>query len=905
MEQMIDCPKCHQWKIKSGDRFCAWCGIKMVNVGIKPEKMRFYIDRTKGKCAHANKIVLDNSSGWTDVKDASIALDRGIFNLSGEVGVIRQGEIETAEMELVEPLTVQPGTSSHIMVEVAGEKQSINVEYYYTPEWIMEWDGETIEADSIQKLYKFSTIPLNKVKFKLLSAKHTVFHIDEIYTEDDRYEVEITERGEDFVEGILKIDNERLEVEMEEYVGLKIKGMHTEFESCFPFYVQLVIPPDFYLMIDGMPYKEGKRKEIEIYEGIENEIDVKIINSSNERLTITGVTCEVPFNNAEIPIAFPKELSAGSDVELKLQLDPATMPAEEMNTTITIRASEIRDKTIEFFIEKKTALEFDGFLAVDFGTTNTTIAYKEPEGKCHFIPLEKMTDKEKAALSPSVIRYEKINGHIPEKYEIGEIAKSLIILNPYSSVMSVKTKLGKKEKIKVSPVDESTESTYFTPLEVTTHIITRLKAICEQHLRRKVSSAVITHPSKFTHLQIEELIKAFQASGIESAKVIEEPEAAALNYIIEQKHERNGTYTIGIFDCGGGTTDITMLSVIDQESNGQRELDVKVLATDGDNNFGGNNLTEVMIEIIADKIKNKQIKINQEGINIDGLKLFYKEEDEINEGMIKIMFPRGVNWEHVVRINRTNLWTRAEKCKIDLSDIEKTEIETFIGLRLVNERDELEPVDVIVKVQKQEFEERINDKIHEMVEKLKRMQEKNEKEFDLVLLSGMSSQIPLILQIFEDSFKPIKIEYASDLKKCVVSGALEYYELQNPFSHLSLKFEEGKKLRSAIGIPVTTTKGRRKFHAIFPHGIHLPTEPVRIQFPPKRRMMLISFKNNGTHEYFKDAPEEFEVIKKFDVMIPEEVSDDQIEDVELYMHLNEDLMPGFSIRLDKFYKEFF
>ena len=70
-------------------------------------------------------------------------------------------------------------------------------------------------------------------------------------------------------------------------------------------------------------------------------------------------------------------------------------------------------------------------------------------------------------------------------------------------------------------------------------------------------------------------------------------------------------------------------------------------------------------------------------------------------------------------------------------------------------------------------------------------------------------------------------------------------------------------------------------------------------------MLLIAFRNNGTHEYFEEAQEEFEVIKKINMVIPEEISDEQIKEAELYMHLKEDLTPGFSIRRDTFYKEFF
>jgi hypothetical protein len=70
------CPHCKQWEIKQTDRHCSRCGIKIRDFEVRPDKMRFYIDREKGKCFHHNKICLKNN-GWTKITGISIDSNGG------------------------------------------------------------------------------------------------------------------------------------------------------------------------------------------------------------------------------------------------------------------------------------------------------------------------------------------------------------------------------------------------------------------------------------------------------------------------------------------------------------------------------------------------------------------------------------------------------------------------------------------------------------------------------------------------------------------------------------------------------------------------------------------------------------------------------------------------------------
>jgi vacuolar-type H+-ATPase subunit F/Vma7 len=898
---MIMCPKCRHWEIKEDDRFCAWCRLKLLDLEIAPGKMRFYIDKEKGKCRHKNKIRFNNK-GWTEVKGVAIVFDKSIFSISPGIDSLKQGENKEVTVEIPDAENVKLGTAKTIMIEIGGEKRYIEAEAYYTPEWTLILDGETVKPlDRNQpfKLYKFS--PGSRVKFRLEFSGITVFEVEELVVENvegvQRYTVETKEIGDDFIEGILKIDNEKLTIGMAEFISLGIRARYSEFAARVSFYVRLVMPPSFYLMIDGVPYK-GQLVEVDVYEGIKNEKEIRIINSSEETLTIEAVTLQPPFTMEEPGLEFPRQLPPGSDESLVLNLEADAVADNKMAASVTLHTREISDETLRFLIEKKEAKEFTGAMAFDFGTTNTTVAYRS-RGNTRFIPLEKINVKD-PDIAASVIRYERIINEKPVKYVVGELAKSLMIRNPESSVMSIKTRLGEKKKMKILPVEENTGSTAFTPLEITSHIIKRLKENVESHLKEIVTKAVITHPSKFTHIQIEELKAAFQLAGIDAFEAVEEPEAAALNYILKEREEDGNSYIIGVFDCGGGTTDITMIEVEETKSKGNRVIDVKVLATDGHRNFGGNNFTDMMIDIIEEKINNLDFDVDCDDKQALKKKFYFREEAETDEKMIKIMTPRGIDWELEVRKNRTEMWRNAEDWKIRLSAADK--VEATMSLQFVKD-DNLVPFTVGFKIEKTEFEKRIDEKIVELVDKLKRMSEKTGKDFDLILLSGMSSQIPRIYEVFHENFGDI-IKYAKDLKKCVVLGALKFYEMKYLPGPVDLNFDEGIKLRSAMGVLSPEDMYKTKFVEVFPQGTQIATEWEKINLRLKRKMVIAVYINTGTREYYNEAPDEFEELGTFRINVPGNITEEQIREGELCMKVEEDLKPKVYIKTGEFFKEF-
>ncbi|MCI0471327.1 MAG: Hsp70 family protein, partial [Candidatus Aminicenantes bacterium] len=837
------------------------------------------------------------------IKPISITFDHTLFEISNRSDGLKQEEERVLDIKLLDSAEIEPGKSSPIIIEGGGQKFQVQVEFYYTPSWNLTLEGQTVQPESTQKLFKYSEIV--ETPFRLDRLDRTVFDIEKVFIDGGRHEITGNECGNDYFSGHLRIDAGQFITGRPEFVNLSIKGRDSEYITRIPFYISLEVPPDFLVMIQGKPCNPGEREELEMFEGIENELELKIINFSSAPLHIEKIETEQPFSIRETSIKFPFELPPTGDITLRLSIDPTVTKSKYTQASISVYPQEIKSKKFDFRIEKKKAKEFEGILAVDFGTTNTTVAYEKDTSTC-LIPLEEIfSDLQRKELLASVIRYVRIEDDIPQEYVIGEKARSLMIFFPRSTVMSIKTRLGGKEKIKVWSDEKNSNPGEFSAVEIASHILGWLRKTAENHLKKKVTRAVISHPSKFTHIQVQQLKTAFERAGIQVRDTIEEPQATAINYIIQNKEKtgKEDSYVIGVFDCGGGTTDITLIEAHETQEEVRRNISIKVLATDGDAKFGGNNMTEIMMDILARKINAKEMKFIGKVEDIDGLRFFYTEADEKSEDKIRRMTPRGIEWGKIVMGTRQVLWNLAETCKIELSDCKEPEIKKSASFTFFNRNDEPGNFDLELKIRREEFEKSIKPILEGFITKLKRMEKKAGKTCDVVLLSGMSSKIPLFHQVFYQYYGD-KVINADDMKKCVVRGAVEYYDKTSNPGDIELKFDRGQKLTSPIGIQKTNREGKREFFEVFPQGTDVPTRPVKINLPLRRCFLIKVICNLGTRELIDEAPEEFEVMATWDIVLPDNITDKALKTGKIYLQVDEALNPKLSIQVGDYLKEY-
>jgi len=238
-------------------------------------------------------------------------------------------------------------------------------------------------------------------------------------------------------------------------------------------------------------------------------------------------------------------------------------------------------------------------VGIDLGTTNSCISIIE-QNEPVVIPNE-----EGSRTSPSVVAFTEDNSRIA-----GAVAKRQALVNPLNTVFAVKRLIGRKidsgevkKSIEISPftiVSNTNGDAWvevngnrYSPQEISSNILTKMKIIAEEYLGYEVNEAVITVPAHFNDIQRQATKDSGKIAGLEVKRIINEPTAAALAYGMENKKNQK----IAVFDLGGGTFDFTILEI----ANGV--FDVK--ATSGDTYLGGDDFDQRIIEHIVEVFKTK------------------------------------------------------------------------------------------------------------------------------------------------------------------------------------------------------------------------------------------------------------------------------------------------------------
>ncbi|MGX4686454.1 molecular chaperone DnaK [Vagococcus sp. JNUCC 83] len=230
-------------------------------------------------------------------------------------------------------------------------------------------------------------------------------------------------------------------------------------------------------------------------------------------------------------------------------------------------------------------------IGIDLGTTNSAVAVLEG-GEAKII-----TNPEGNRTTPSVVSFK--NGEI----QVGEVAKRQAVTNP-NTISSIKRHMGEPGyKVEV-------EGKTYTPQEVSAMILQYIKGFAEDYLGEKVDKAVITVPAYFNDAQRQATKDAGKIAGLEVERIVNEPTAAALAYGLD-KTDRDEK--VLVFDLGGGTFDVSILEL------GDGVFDV--LSTAGDNNLGGDDFDEKIIDYLVEEFKKENgIDLSKDKMAVQRLK---------------------------------------------------------------------------------------------------------------------------------------------------------------------------------------------------------------------------------------------------------------------------------------------
>ncbi|MEG0024833.1 MAG: molecular chaperone DnaK [Akkermansia sp.] len=239
-------------------------------------------------------------------------------------------------------------------------------------------------------------------------------------------------------------------------------------------------------------------------------------------------------------------------------------------------------------------------LGIDLGTTNSCMAVMEG-GQSTVLE-----NSEGARTTPSIVAFTKSGERL-----VGQAAKRQAVTNPKNTVFSAKRLIGRKfseltaddknvpyEIVEASngdahiKVEAGGESKTFSPQEIASMVLGKLKADAESKLGETITEAVITVPAYFNDAQRNATKAAGEIAGLKVRRIINEPTAAALSYGLDKKSNEK----IAVYDLGGGTFDVSVLDIGDGV--------FEVMASDGDTHLGGDDWDNTLVNWILKEFKN-------------------------------------------------------------------------------------------------------------------------------------------------------------------------------------------------------------------------------------------------------------------------------------------------------------
>ena len=348
-------------------------------------------------------------------------------------------------------------------------------------------------------------------------------------------------------------------------------------------------------------------------------------------------------------------------------------------------------------------------IGIDLGTTNSCVAVMEGNE-----PIV-IANSEGKRTTPSIIGFID-NG----ERKVGDPAKRQAITNPTKTVFSIKRFMGEtydrltseinRVPYKVVRGDNNTprvdiDGRLYTPQEISAMILQKMKKTAEEYLGTTVTEAVITVPAYFNDAQRQATKEAGEIAGLTVKRIVNEPTAAALAYGLDKT---NKDMKIVVFDCGGGTHDVSILEL------GDGVFEVK--STAGDTHLGGDDFDQRIIEWLVQEFKNDNggIDLSKDSMALQRLK------------------------------------EAAEKAKIELSNTTSTEI----NLPYIMPVDGV-PKHLVRTLTRAKFEQLIDDLIQRTIEPCKTALQQaglNTSDIDEVILVGGSTRIPAIQTAVEKFF---------------------------------------------------------------------------------------------------------------------------------------------------------
>lgn len=431
-------------------------------------------------------------------------------------------------------------------------------------------------------------------------------------------------------------------------------------------------------------------------------------------------------------------------------------------------------------------------IGIDLGTTYSCVGVFK-DGQCKII-----ANEDGSNTTPSYVAYDAGGERL-----IGEAAKTQLSANPKNTVFNVKRLIGRPyndpdltEDLKNLPfsvinkgnkpfikVKKGNKTKEFRPEEISSAILQKMKSIAEDYLGHVVKYAVITVPAYFNDAQRRATKDAGVIAGLDVLRIINEPTAAAIAYGLDRgtKEEKH----ILIFDCGGGTHDVTLLEMADGVVN--------VKATAGDTHLGGEDFDNVLVKYFMGEFK-KQTGLDISK-NVKSISRLKKECEKIKRVL-----------------------SGSKSATLNIDSLYKGE-------------------DFVSSITRTKFESVVNDVINRVLNPVKKVLEDanmDKSEIDEIVLVGGSTRIPAIQERLSNYFDGKKLNKSIHPDEAVAYGAAVQAAI--------LMGDKSSKIKDIVLVDVTPlTLGIETSG-----GVMTPLIPRNTTIPVEKEKIFSTYEDNQT-----------------------------------------------------------
>jgi len=765
------------WKTPygEGDVHCRMCGKALIDLRIEPSQILVLLaDNTQGDVP---KIKLDNTSS---VRSVRVKLKSSHPAVEFALPPQQQEEIEIPKEQPCElDICVNPAQLGRDRDWISADVEITILGTALPPRRIPIRVGRVPEFEcEVQPFPKLQPRTRVHTTARLRQTVGVPTQLQEARFDHPAFSLAGLTPGEPFEKGRETTFQITFDSSQVAQYGKQTEKLTLKFEAGRPLEISIPVevekPPHLEIIPVGQP---------QIPQGIISESALSLRNVGGGTLEITSLefpnrpkwfrTTILEFSEEdrrpaeELKPHLPIRVAANSAVKLHCEVDAETLPVGPCAVEVKAQynGGQLEDHSLRLQVNE--VEPYDHFVAIDFGTTNSCVAYCTDRFETKMVPFRDLHGKPQPVV-PSVAFYDQTNDRWVAGFEALKMAERVgrpeLLVHSVKRLMNVgKGGEGRQREVEI-------DRHPFEPEVVATAIFRYLRRQTERHLRHPLADVMISLPANFTDSGVQAVLRAVCDAGIRPFQPdnrdkwhsfrIDEPTAAAIEAAKCKKDHSGKERFVLVFDFGGGTLDVSVL-LVDPRPDVRR---IEVLAHKGDNWLGGDDLTASLMQIIVDKFR------AEKGLDVpykvEELKRTNKWYDLDSFDQIKVL------------LNHRLLWEAAETAKIDLST--KGQIE--IGLNLSAGGKE-HPFKTTIK--RTEFEQhgevpKLVSRAMEIIDRaIKRAQLKRPvklEEIDEVIATGRTSLVPLVrTRLIAHCRRQDLDRYDGfEEKECVSRGACHY-----------------------------------------------------------------------------------------------------------------------------------